>query len=173
MSIVFALIVIVIYGEKEYVEEPELHKDITYLSISHLPMFFGIAVFNFEGNGVILNIKASMEHPEAFHKIKRNIIIMVVCLLILFGCFSYEAFGDRIEDMVTMNLPHDNLTSTVQLLYCFGLLGSFPMQIIPAIDITEKSKLFLNSSNPFDKVNPYIKNIVSRTVIVICIGFVA
>ena len=78
-----------------------------------MPMFFGIAVFNFEGNGVVLDIKASMKEPEHFAKITRNIIIMVICLLIMFGCFSYEAFGDQIQDMVTMNLPHDNLTSTV------------------------------------------------------------
>ena len=34
-------------------------------------------------------------------------------MLVVFGCFSYEAFGDQIEDMVTMNLPHNNLTLSV------------------------------------------------------------
>ena len=96
ISIIFALIVIVSYGEKEYVEEPELHKDLTYLNIANMPMFFGIAVFNFEGNGIILNVKAGMENPEEFQKIVRNIMIFVITLLIFFGCFSYEAFGNRI-----------------------------------------------------------------------------
>ena len=72
-----------------------------------------------------------------------------------------------------MNLPHDNLTSTVQLLYCFGLLGSYPMQVIPAIDITEKTECFTKSPNPFAKINPYIKNIVLRTIIVVFTGIVA
>ena len=69
ISIIFALIVIVSYGEKEYVNEPELHKNITYLNISNMPMFFGIAVFNFEGNGIILDVKSDMKNPEEFNKI--------------------------------------------------------------------------------------------------------
>lgn len=70
--------------------------------------------------------------------------------------------------MVTMNLPHDNLTTTVQIVYCLGLLGTFPMQIVPAFDITEKGNLFKNTPNPFEKYNkPFIKNIVLRTIIVI------
>ena len=67
-----------------------------------------------------------------------------------------------------MNLPHDNLTTTVQIVYCLGLLGTYPMQIVPALDITEKGKLFTSTPNPFEKYKkPYLKNIVLRTFIVI------
>lgn len=58
-------------------------------------------------------------------------------------------------------------------MYCFGLLGSYPMQILPAIDITEKTETFLNSRNPFQKFNPFIKNILVRTLLVMFTGILA
>ena len=102
-----------VYSEKEYEAQPELHANITYLNILNLPLFFGIAVFNFEGNGVILNLHASMKDNSGFNKIMRNTLIVIITILIIFSCASYEAFGYTIQDMVTMNLPHDNLTSSV------------------------------------------------------------
>jgi hypothetical protein len=68
--------------------------------------------------------------------------------------------------MVTMNLPHDNLTSSVQMLYCLGLLGSYPMQMMPAIDITEKTLCFLGLSASF-------KGIFMRTAVVLMTGVLA
>jgi amino acid permease len=88
-----------------------------------------------------------MINPDEFLKVMRNVLIIIITILVVFSCFSYEAFGNRIDDMVTMNLPHDNLTSSVQLLYCLGLLGSFPMQVMPAIDITEKTECFRKLPN--------------------------
>lgn len=112
-SIIFALIVIMGYSEKSYVNEPELHENIRYMDASHMPLFFGIAVFNFEGNGVVCNLHTSMKDPSKFDRIMKNVMIFVISLLCIFSISSYESYGYRIDDMVTMNLPHDNLTSSV------------------------------------------------------------
>jgi sodium-coupled neutral amino acid transporter 11 len=47
------------------------------------------------------------------------------------------------------------------------------MQILPAIDITEKTNTFMNSPNPFKGINPYLKNIVLRTILVMITGILA
>ena len=70
-----------------------MHKNIRYIDASQLPLFFGVAVFNFEGNGVILNLHSSMAEPEKFHDLMRNCIIFVILLLIIFSIYSYESFG--------------------------------------------------------------------------------
>ena len=64
-------------------------------------------------------------------------MILVITLLITFSIFSYEAFGNQTKDIITLNLPHDNLSITIQILYCFGLLASYPIQMMPAIEISE------------------------------------
>jgi len=34
-----------------------------------------------------------MKEPEKFEKVLRNVIIAIAGVLIIFGCFTYEAFG--------------------------------------------------------------------------------
>ena len=75
--------------------------------------------------------------------------------------------------MVTMNLPHDNLTSSVQLLYCLGLLGSYPIQVIPAFDIVESSNFFDKLPSIFGEKLRWLNTLVLRTIIVIATGYSA
>ena len=113
-----------------------------------------------------------MIDSSQFETIIRNVLIAIISILVIFSVATYEAYGKRLDDMVTMNLPHDNLTSSMQLIYCLGLLGTFPIQAIPAVDISEKTKCFRESGNPF-KETPYIKNIILRSVIVVSTGISA
>ena len=73
--------------------------------------------------------------------------------------------------MVTLNLPHDNLTSMIQVFYCFGLLGSYPMQMMPVFEIIETARLYakiptMNSFRPS-------KRMCFRTSIVLGTAFSA
>lgn len=43
----------------------------------------------------------------------RNVMILVITLLITFSIFCYEAFGNQTKDIITLNLPHDNLSITI------------------------------------------------------------
>lgn len=125
--LIFALFVIMYYCFKNHHDHPELSQDLTYLDLSALPLFFGVAVFDFEGNGVVINLHASMKEPEMFEKVLVFTLTIYITLLCVFSSVAYWSFGAALEDMVTLNLPHDNLTSMIQVFYCFGLLGSYPM----------------------------------------------
>ena len=67
--------------------------------------------------------------------------------------------------MVTLNLPHDNLTSLVQLFYSVGLLCTYPMQIIPAIEISEKTDAF--NKLPTSPKFPVLKSLIFRSLVVV------
>ena len=78
-----------------------------------MPLFFGIAVFDFEGNGVVINLHSSIKHPEKFYGILYKSLAFVITLICVFSTLAYWSFGTDLEDMVTLNLPHDNLTSLI------------------------------------------------------------
>ena len=84
---------------------------------ANLPLFFGIAVFCFEGNGVVLNLQASMKESKKYSQLLTQVLILVVVMLIVFSCMGYAAFGPATQDMITLNLPSNNLVMFVQLFY--------------------------------------------------------
>ena len=67
--------------------------------------------------------------------------------------------------MVTLNLPHDSLTSIIQVFYCFGLLGSYPMQLMPVFEIVESSGLYSRLPT-MDSFKP-TKRMLFRTTLVL------
>ena len=59
-TIFFALAIIIYQDEKEIQSH---HRKIVLFDVFGLPFFFGIAVFDFEGNGIVLNLRGSMKRP--------------------------------------------------------------------------------------------------------------
>lgn len=90
-------------------------------------MFFGVAVFDFEGNNIVLNLHAAMSEPEKVHWALERVLFLYVSMIAGFSAIAYYCYGETLNDMVTLNMPHDNLTATLQIFYSFGLLGSYPI----------------------------------------------
>lgn len=111
--LIFALFIIMGYCISNHNAHPEMSENLTYFNLSALPLFFGVAVFDFEGNGVIINLHASMKHPEKFNGVLITTLTIYVITLCLFSSISYWSYGSELKDMVTLNLPHDNLTSMI------------------------------------------------------------
>ena len=60
-----------------------------YLDLSAVPLFFGIAVFDFEGNGVVINLRASMKKPERFNFVLILTLTIYVSFLCIFSAIAY------------------------------------------------------------------------------------
>lgn len=109
----FALFIILGYCFQNQKEHPELHENLTYFNFGAIPLFFGVAVFDFEGNGVVINLHASMKEPHLFNQVLHRTLLIYITLISVFSAIAYYSYGSDLEDMVTLNLPHDNLTSLI------------------------------------------------------------
>ena len=69
--------------------------------------------------------------------------------------------------MITLNLPHDNLTSLIQIFYCFGLLGSYPMQAFPVYEILVRSAWYKSWRRCFKCRLGWTKTYLVRTLLVL------
>lgn len=141
--------------------------DIVNFNPKDWTLFIGTAVFTFEGIGLIIPIQESMRKPTKFPSVLALVMVIITVVFVSMGALSYAAYGSKTETVVILNLPQDDkLVNAVQFMYSLAILLSTPLQIFPAIRITE-TELFTRSG----KYNPYIKwqkNIFRFCVVMLC-----
>ena len=116
-------------------------------------LFIGTAIFTFEGIGLVIPIKEAMKKPSEFPVVLAIVMTIITVVFTAIGALSYAAFGSSTKTVVLLNLPQDDkFVNGVQLLYSLAILLSTPLQLFPAIRITENG-LFTRSG----KYHPYIK----------------
>jgi len=143
--------------------------DIINFNKNDWTLFIGTAIFTFEGIGLIIPIQESMKNPKQFPPVLGGVMIIISVIFISMGALSYAAYGSATETVVILNMPQDSkMVNAVQFLYSCAILLSTPLQIFPAIKITE-NELFTKSG----KYNPYIKwqkNVFRFFVVILCAG---
>ncbi|KAH8693672.1 putative amino acid transporter [Talaromyces proteolyticus] len=127
--------------------------DIIPFNANSWTLFIGTAIFTYEGVGLIIPIQESMTHPRKFPPVLAAVMIIITVIFLSAGAVSYAAYGSATKTVVLLNLPQDDkLVNAVQFLYSLAILLSTPLQLFPAIRITE-NELFTRSG----KYNPGIK----------------
>ncbi|XP_031627301.1 proton-coupled amino acid transporter-like protein CG1139 [Contarinia nasturtii] len=118
---------------------PNISERDTVGELKNLPLFFGTAIFAFEGIALVLPLKNAMKKPKLFARPSGVLnvgMVFVASLFVVFGFVSYWKWGDAINGTVTLNLPaKDPLAQTVKLMASIGLMFTYPLQFFVGIQI--------------------------------------
>ncbi|KAI8979169.1 transmembrane amino acid transporter protein-domain-containing protein [Mycotypha africana] len=106
---------------------------------AHYSVFIGTAVYSFEGIGLIIPIRDSMQQPEKFSAVLTIVMILVASTLCTVGTLGYLAFGENVQTVALLNLPPGLLPSTIQLGYATAVLLSNALTLFPTIRIIEQT----------------------------------
>ncbi|XP_055526283.1 proton-coupled amino acid transporter-like protein CG1139 [Wyeomyia smithii] len=99
---------------------------------STLPLYFGMAMYAFEGIGVVLPLESNMKTPKDFCRwngVLNTGMTIVTCLYSAVGFYGYLKYGDEAQGSVTLNLPSEELLAQmVRLLMAVAVFASYALQ---------------------------------------------
>ena len=109
-------------------------------SISKLPLFFGTAIFTFEGIGIVLPLENRMRNPgelPGMSGVLNTGMVMVACLYIATGFYGYLKYGEAASvGAVTLNLPGDEvLANSAKVSILSAIFLTYPLQFYVLISI--------------------------------------
>lgn len=78
-----------------------------FASWKQLPLYFGTAIYAFEGIGVVLPLENNMKTPQDFSGLTGVLntgMVIVACLYTAVGFFGYLKYGEGVAATITLNL---------------------------------------------------------------------
>ncbi|CAN4083598.1 unnamed protein product [Withania somnifera] len=98
----------------------------------------GVAVYAFEGMGMVLPLKSETRDKDKFGKILGLSMAFVAFLYGGFGALGYFAFGEETKDIVTINFGQGLLSSLVQFGLCIDLFLAIPLMMNIVYEVMER-----------------------------------
>ena len=98
----------------------------------------GVAVYAFEGIGMVLPLEAEAADKRRFGATLALSMAFIAVMYGLFGAMGYLAFGAATRDIITTNLGTGWLSVLVQLGLCINLFFTMPVMMNPVYEVAER-----------------------------------
>ncbi|GBM16725.1 Proton-coupled amino acid transporter 1 [Araneus ventricosus] len=106
--------------------------------LKKLPLYFGTAMYAFEGIGVVLPLENAMATPEDFgglNGVLNTGMVVVACLYTAVGFYGYLKYGDGVKPSITFNLPMGAVSELIRLMFALAIFLSYALQLYVPISI--------------------------------------
>jgi proton-coupled amino acid transporter len=104
-----------------------------------LPLYFGTAIYAFEGIGVVLPLENQMKTPsdmKGWNGVLNTSMVMVSCLYIAVGFFGYLKYGEAVTGSITLNLPVGEFLATlVKVMMSLSVFCTYALQFYVPVEI--------------------------------------
>lgn len=141
-------------------------KLVNRIDVKTLPIFFGVAVYAFEGIGLVIDIEKSMKHPEHFEKCLWTATALLIVVFGALGAIGYFAYQEATENIILLNLPRDAIITKITVFgMMLALLATYPVQMFPVFAISENA--FFSHSTPHLE---FKRNLLRVTLVIITVG---
>ncbi|KAI8973006.1 transmembrane amino acid transporter protein-domain-containing protein [Pilobolus umbonatus] len=134
---------------------------------NNFSVFIGTAVYSYEGIGLIIPIRDSMENPKRFPFILTCVMVLVACTLCLVGSLGYIAYGRHVETVALLNLPPGIIPNSIQLGYALAIFASTALTLYPTMRIIEQG-LFGDLTGKYNLSIKWQKNLVRTLIVFLC-----
>ncbi|XP_070501979.1 proton-coupled amino acid transporter 1 isoform X1 [Chironomus tepperi] len=117
---------------------PKLASVRPYATWAQLPLYFGTAIYAFEGIGVVLPLENNLKSPEDFAScggVLNSGMIIVAILYTSVGFFGYLKYGDSVKGSITLNLGNNLLAQLVRLAMAVAIFLSYTIQFYVPVNI--------------------------------------
>lgn len=127
--------------------------------------YIGVAMYTYDANVIVLNIKAEAENEEKYKGIFKRAALFSIIVFLSFTSVCYYTYREESKDMFTMTLPMDAFSNLVRIGVCINAMFSYPMQILTCFNTIEKHAFFDNHYHQ----NVGMRKFISRSLIVLLI----
>ncbi|OAY61003.1 amino acid transporter AVT3B [Manihot esculenta] len=98
----------------------------------------GVAVYAFEGIGMVLPLESEAKDKDKFGKVLGLCMAFISLLYGVFGILGYFAFGEATKDIITTNLGPGLVSNLVQFGLSVNLFFTFPLMMNPVYEAVER-----------------------------------